>query len=212
MNARASQVPPSLMEELTVHLRKSGNPLLPAQAASAAIRAWITAQERPAAATAIVGPASSRGYQWKSLFLPEGTELRMSTSGSTYHARVVGDDIVFNGRKVSPRGMTVAIAGDGRNAWRDLWLKLPGERHFVPASRCRHEQTRAPGASSEGPAAPAASPADSLSAAALTMADALKTTLALMERASARAMPADDRRDMAPRRAIDILADQCAFD
>ena len=55
MNARASQVPPSVMEELTMHLRKSGNPLLPALAASALIRAWITAQEQPAAATA--GPA-----------------------------------------------------------------------------------------------------------------------------------------------------------
>lgn len=38
--------------------------------------------------------------------------------------------------------MTLAIAGDGRNAWRDLWLKLPGEHCFKPASRCRREHER----------------------------------------------------------------------
>lgn len=114
----------------------------------------------------------------------------MSTAGSTYHARVVGDDIDFNGRKVSPRGMTLAIAGDGRNAWRDLYLKFPGERHFIPASRCRREQGRAvtPPAASPTDSSPAdSSPADSLNAAALTMVEALKTTLALMERASEQA-------------------------
>jgi hypothetical protein len=195
------------MGELTMHLRKSGSTMSPAQAATAAIRAWIKAQEQPARAAP--APAITRGYQWKNLFLPEGTELRMSTTGSTFHARVEGDDIIFNGHKVSPRGMTLAIAGEGRNAWRDVWLKFPGERAFVPASRCRREQQRAPAVS----VAPAPSPADSLSAAALTMSEALKTTLALMERASARAMPADERRrSMLPRRDIDILADHCAFD
>jgi hypothetical protein len=204
MNAIASLVPPSLMGELTMHLRKSGSTMSPAQAATAAIRAWIKAQEQPAPAA----PAITRGYQWKNLFLPEGTELRMSTAHSCFHARVEGDDIIFNGHKVSPRGMTLAIAGEGRNAWRDVWLKFPGERAFVPASRCRREQQRAAAVS----VAPAPSPADSLSAAALTMSEALKTTLALMERASARAMPAEERRSMLPRRDIDILADQCAFD
>lgn len=208
MNAIASQVPPSLMGELTMYLRKSGNTMSPAQAATAAIRAWIKAQEQSAPAAPAPAPAITCGYQWKNLFLPEGTELRMSTVGSTYHARVEGDDIIFNGRKVSPRGLTLAIAGEGRNAWRDVWLKFPGERHFVPASRCRREQQRAPAVS----VAPPPTPADSLSAAALTMSEALKTTLALMERASARAMPADERRSMMPRRDIDILADQCAFD
>lgn len=209
MNAIASQVPPSLMAELTMHLRNCGSTLSPAQAATAAIRAWIKAQEQPPVTIAAV---SSRGYQWKTLFLPEGTELRMSTSGSTYHARVVEDDIVYNGRKVSPRGMTLAIAGEGRNAWRDLWLRFPGERHFLPASRCRREHERELAA--PAPAmAPAVTPAESLSAAALTMAEALKTTLALMQRARVRAMPADERRVVAtPRRDIDILADHCAFD
>ena len=160
----------------------------------------------------------------------------MSASGSTYHARVEGDDIVFNGRKVSPRGLTLAIAGEGRNAWRDLYIRFPGERHFLPASRCRREheqkheqdheqereqeheqereQEREPklGACASNATAAPVSPADSLNAAALTTAEALKTTLALMEQAMTRPMPMDDRRVMAPWREIDILADHCAFD
>jgi hypothetical protein len=224
MNAISSQVPPSLMAELTMFLRTSGNPLLPGQAASLAIRAWIQAQQQPASAgAAATAPASGRGYQWKDLFLPEGTELRMSTlratsQGATCYARVEGDHIIFRGNAVSPRGMTLAIAGEGRNAWRDLWLKFPGEPRFVPAIRCRREQARAanlpvvPAAPEPFTAASGPTPADSLNAAALTMAEALKTTLALMARASAQAMPEHERRVTAARRGSDILAGECAFD
>ena len=134
----------------------------------------------------------------------------MSTAGATYHACVVGDDIVFNGRKLSPRGLTLAVAGEGRNAWRDVWIRFPGERHFLPAIRCRREAGREQHVAAA--VTPAANPADSLNAAALTMSEALTTMLALMERVSARTMPADDRRVTAPRREIDVLADHCAFD
>ncbi len=44
------------------------------------------------------------------------------------------------------------------------------------------------------------------------MSEALTTMLALMAQASARTAPLDDRRTMAPRREIDILAGDCAFD
>jgi hypothetical protein len=205
MNAGQSLTDPRLMAELTMHLRKTGSKLSPAEAAAVAIRTWINAQQGPAAPATESG--ATRGYQWKSLFLPEGTELRRSTAGSVYHARVVGDDIVFNGRKVSPRGMTLAIAGEGRNAWRDIGIKFPGERCFVPASRCRREQAHEP---SPPAAAPAASPADSLNAAVLTMSEALTTMLALMQQAGAPKKPVDERRTMASRREVDVMAD-CAF-
>ena len=68
-----------------------------------------------------------RGYQWKCLFLPDSTELRMYCGDDYFYARVVGDAIVYQGQRVSPRQLTMAIAGEGRNAWRDLWLLLPGE-------------------------------------------------------------------------------------
>ena len=207
MDALQSLMDPRLLAELTMHLSKTGSKLTPAEAAAVAIRTWINAQQRPAPSE--TDPAATRGYQWKTLFLPEGTELRMSTAGSTCHARVVGDDIIYKGRKVSPRGMTLAVAGEGRNAWRDLYLKFPGQGSFVPASRCRREQAREQAVPAA--AAPAASPADSLNAAVLTMSEALTTMLALMQHASAPKKPVDERRARAPRREADILAD-CAFD
>ena len=177
-------------------------------------------------------PEPCRGYRWKTLFLPDSTELRMETIGSTYYARVAGDQIIFNGRSVSPRGMTVAVAGDGRNAWRDLWLKPPGERYWKQAIRCRHEQERSAAASASAAAASASaaagaagasgaanpwstlspSPIDSIAAAAAAMADALRTTLILVEHCNTQVMPKVDRRGRKYRRDSDLLGEACAFD
>ncbi|WP_426100595.1 hypothetical protein [Massilia sp. TSP1-1-2] len=209
MNAIGSHtVPTHLVAELVLHLRNSGSKLSVVQAATAAIRAWIAANS-PQPSPASADPASSQGYQWKTLFLPSGTELRMSTRQSTYHARVEGDDILFQGRRVSPRGFTLAVVGEGRNAWRDVWLRLPGERYWKQAVSCRADQERTlRSQAAKGPA----SPADTVAAAALVMSDALKTMLELVERVSARPVHADERRTTGARREEDILADHCAFD
>jgi len=45
---------------------------------------------------------------------------------------------MYEGRAVSPRQMTVAVAGPGHNAWRDLFVRRPGEL-WVSASRHRRE-------------------------------------------------------------------------
>ena len=84
-----------------------------------------------------------RGYRWKLIFLPEGTRLRMDSDGRAHYACVEGDQIIFRGVSVSPRGMTLAVAGDGRNAWSELALCFPGERIWVRASRCRADLRRA---------------------------------------------------------------------
>jgi hypothetical protein len=47
-----------------------------------------------------VGPP--RGYQWKSLFLPEGTVLRSWSYGEHNYAQVQGDHIVHKGRPLTP--------------------------------------------------------------------------------------------------------------
>ncbi len=201
-------VPPHLVAELAVHLRNSGSDLSVMQAVTAAIRAWITAHT-PQPSPPPADPETTRGYQWKTLFLPSGTELRMSTRSATYHARVEGDDIIFQGRRVSPRGLTLAISGEGRNAWRDLWLKFPGERYWKQAVRCRSDQQRTRQIEA---AAQEAAPRDAVAAAAVTMSDTVKTLLDLMERLTASPGQVEDRRVTAARRADDILADQCAFD
>lgn len=208
MNAIVSPtLPPHLLAELALHLRNSGSKLSVSQAAAAAIRAWITANS-PQPSPPPADPAVCRGYQWKELFLPSGTELRMSTRESTNHARVEGDDIMFHGRRVSPRGFTLAIAGEGRNAWRDVWLRLPGERYWKQAVRCRHDQERSISMADKAPA----TPLDTVAAAAVSMSDALKTMQDLVERMCARPVPVEERRFTPARRAEDVLADHCAFD
>ncbi len=149
----------------------------------------------------------SRGYQWKSLFLPHGTELRMTTSRQSGYARVVGDKIMFDGFSVSPRGLTLAIAGEGRNAWRDLWIKFPQDRHWRSASFYR-EQAKARAEMS----APALSPAESMHMAAAAMAQALDTALLLVKQSCTPHRLQPDRRTDHHRRASDVLGETCAFD
>ena len=54
---------PSTQQSLEDHLRRTRSPLSLAEALDRAVRQWIT--QELAAATPV------RGYQWKSLFLPE---------------------------------------------------------------------------------------------------------------------------------------------
>ena len=69
-------------------------------------------------------PATS-GYQWKSLFLPDGTFLRTVFGGKNHHCVVANDRIMYNGQTVSPSGFVNAVGGIRRNAWRSTWILLP---------------------------------------------------------------------------------------
>jgi hypothetical protein len=77
-----------------------------------AIEDWIAQQQRKAASSG----SSGGGYQWKGLFLPSGTRLRMWHGGGHHYAEVEGDNIVFEGRRVSPAQMANSVAGNTRNA------------------------------------------------------------------------------------------------
>lgn len=202
IDARATpKVAPELLLELSSHLRLSESNSSFEEAIAEAIHGWIAAdrQRRPQAIP------HSHGYQWKSLFLPDSTELRMTCAGTNFYGRVTGDDIIFQGRSVSPRGMTLAVAGDGRNAWRDLWIRLPGERIWKTARCCRRDAERAA-------VQPPPSPLDTMTAAAAAMSTALKSALALVEHSNALTVRKFERRAMQSRRASDVPADDCSFD
>jgi hypothetical protein len=162
----------------------------------------------------------ARGYRWKTVFLPEGTVLRMESRGAAHNARVIGDQIIFRGAPVSPRALTLAVAGEGRNAWRDLLLKFPGERHWKRANFCRVELANAlrqkAGSVREISAAAGltarVSPSGLLAQAAAAMADVLNATLALSERATAPAPPKSERRLAKLRRQSDAFGEDCSFD
>ena len=95
-----------------------------AAVASQAITAWIEQQRRPSPENS---PALLGGYQWKEVFLPEGTRLRIIIKRTTFHAAVVGDHIIFDGKAVSPASLVNQLAATRRNAWDHIWLLLPGE-------------------------------------------------------------------------------------
>lgn len=196
-----SIAPPSTLRALAEHLRLTGSNLTMEQAIALAISEWRACHELPERAQ----KSALHGYQWKTLFLPDATELRMIHGDNSHYARVVGDHIIYQGRKVSPREMTLAISTSVRNAWRELWIRFPGERGWKRAQACRIEQQ-------ESQQQPQLSPAASMAAAAEAMAAALKTALMLVEQSGTCATQQIERRLAPLRRANDRLHDDVSFD
>lgn len=87
------------------------------------------------------------GYHWVykggSLFLPNGTEIRMPYYDDFFYARVVAGQILYNGVVVTPAGFTTAITNSSRNAWRCLWIKMSRDGTWTLANDYRPKATRA---------------------------------------------------------------------
>ena len=164
IQTQAVGVPPAAHLELMNYLRTSGSTLSAPEALSHAIKHWIAAQREAAEPV--------RGFQWKCLFLPSGSRLRMTHDGECHYARVAGEELQYNGVSVSPRQFTLMVAGPGRNAWREIWVRLSGEKNWVCAAKLRQQIEQHP---------VAASPIEAMVTAARTMSDALQTTLTLVQ-------------------------------
>jgi hypothetical protein len=175
---------------------------------SQAIGQWI-ADERariaPARTLAAGAERAVGGYRWKCLFLPDGTDVLMSYKGTDYLARVRDGAIIYQGARLTPRQFTLAVAGDGRNAWRDLCVRQPGEKLWTRVRTLRRRIER------QQASAPV-SPLDAMREAASCMSDTLKSALALVEHANGSALLRDERRKARTRRAADVLDDICRFD
>lgn len=78
-----------------------------------------------------------RGFQWKSVFLPEGTSLRTSYSANAEFAKVVGEHIVAEDEEALTPSLFANRHAKGRNAWRFVWLRFPGKDYWVRADDCR---------------------------------------------------------------------------
>lgn len=102
--------------------------------AGAAIRSWIAEARRRAAESA---DQLQKGYQWKTMFLPTGTRLKTSVRGRTFYAVVEGDQILYEGKSVSPHEFANLFGVEGRNAWRDVWVHLPYEPKWQGAGVLR---------------------------------------------------------------------------
>ena len=81
---------------LTDYLREYGDERDPSEVAAIAIDAWLALAKGEVAYV-----PGARGYQWKGLFLPERTEVRMLSGGSYTYAQVLGDALVYGGQALT---------------------------------------------------------------------------------------------------------------
>ena len=108
--------------------------------AAEAIRDWL-ARNAPDS----FGMPKSSGVQWKDVFLPEGTVLRTIFQGQNFHCIVEGDHLLYQGQKTSPSGFANGLGGARRNAWKVIWILLPGTTTWKLAHTLRQPK---PGAAS----------------------------------------------------------------
>jgi len=183
------QISSGLFIELANYLQEFGDERDPAEIVEAALISWLSV------ARGELAEAPMRGFQWKRLFLPEGTELKMNYRGTQAFAKVLGDSVVYRGRQTTPNRFVAEVAGTARNAWEVLWLRLPGQHHWKNAMFLRNEQVGRQRPEPEMQFRPIDS-----AAAPAVMAQSLRNALALIEKASTRRHGKMERR-------TDILPD-----
>lgn len=83
------------------------------------------------------GPAT-KGLYWKSLFLPNGTRVRMTYGGVDHFAEIRHERLMDDDESFSPSQWASHVAGGtNRNAWRDLFVKTPGTVDWELAATAR---------------------------------------------------------------------------
>ena len=106
--------------ELYYQMRKREDHRTREEVVLIALKEWMARQ---------YGQPTDRGYQWKELFLPHGTRLRISHRGLCYFAQVEGDLLMADGKMVTPSSWATEVCGSVRNAWRDICLR---RNHLEP--------------------------------------------------------------------------------
>ena len=146
----------NVLLKLIARLATRGGTQDVSEAVSSAIELWLGEQAKLSAGS---DPASVRGYQWKSVFLPEGTVLRSWSYGEHNYARVEGDQIIHDGKPVSPNQFAQLFARSTRNAWTDLYVRRPCDQRFMLACRLRQQVAGQGAGQVAGQVAPGATPA-----------------------------------------------------
>lgn len=132
----AIPIPTQQFLELSDFLRSKNDRRDPVLAVRDAIDYWLqNADWKPE----LLSQNATRGYQWKSLFLPEGTQIRMSYKGTYHYAKVEADEIIYEGKSISPGSLANTITSSSRNAWRDLWIKRPEDKEWKLSDECRRD-------------------------------------------------------------------------
>ena len=86
---------------------------------------------------------ATKGYRWGKIDLPNGTQLYMEYKRNKHFATVQFEQIVYEGESFSPAELARKIAnGTTRNAWRDIYIKRPGENEWKLADVLRKQISR----------------------------------------------------------------------
>ena len=84
-----------------------------------------------------------RGYQWQTVFLPNGTNIRMSYGSRDFHAEIRHSGFLFQDERMSPSQFARRVANNtNRNAWRDLYIQFPGRVSWELADVLRQRSVR----------------------------------------------------------------------
>lgn len=105
-----------------------------------AIRDYMRPQAQAPVRSETTSCSPEAGYQWKQLFLPEGTRLRAAFGGAPYFALVQGAAIQCGDQTLTPSGFANLRGSGNRNAWKAVWLRFPGNEQWVLAEVCRAKQ------------------------------------------------------------------------
>jgi hypothetical protein len=84
----------------------------------------------------------THGYMWKQLFLPAGTLARMKYKGKWYQAEVVGNDFLYHSELMSPSQFANQVTNSNRNAWKDIFIKRPGDSGWTLADKMRSDEQK----------------------------------------------------------------------
>jgi len=77
---------------------------------------------------------------WKEAEVPAGSEVRMQYAGAYHTARIANGKIIDRDGQYSPSEWASKVAaGTNRNAWRDLYFRLPGKADWTAAGTLREE-------------------------------------------------------------------------
>ncbi len=80
----------------------------------------------------------NEGYHWQSVFLPNGTRLKMTYKQRDYFADIQHRKVIHEGGEVSPSEFANRVANNtSRNAWRDIYVKRPGDSDWIFADVLR---------------------------------------------------------------------------
>jgi hypothetical protein len=79
-----------------------------------------------------------KGYHWQNVFLPNATKLRFTYRGKIYYAEIRNQVVIYQDQPCSPSQFVRQVANHtSRNAWRDIWVQMPGKNEWQFAETMR---------------------------------------------------------------------------